>query len=358
MYDVAGARGFYRAAGVGGSFTGHGLTHGIVDDPFKNREQAESATIREAVKAWWRSTFVTRRDNARAKLLLIMTRWHEDDLAGWLIKLSEETGRPWRVVSMPAVMDDDSIALAHEKDLRDAGDALWPAQFNSKDLAELRGDIGEYDWQALYQQRPTPPGGVKIPIDKFKYVSPEEVPTDTRWIRFWDLAVSTKTTADYTVGGLVGISQPVGSPRSCYIKDVIRGRWEWPKVRTMIIETADKENVPVGIETSGQQEGFFDDLKLDKVFGRVALFGAKPDRDKLTRALPWIATVDDSRFYMVRGAWNAPFLSECAVFTGHDDKHDDQVDMVSGGWDLHASTYSNLTGLMAQHANTLMKMGG
>ena len=359
MYDVAGHRGFYRAAGVGGSFTGHGLTHGIVDDPFKNREQAESATVREAVKAWWRSTFVTRRDNSRAKLLLIMTRWHEDDLAGWLIKLAEETGRPWRVVSMPAIMDEEAITTAHEHDLRDIGDALWPSQFSAQDLAELRGDIGEYDWQALMQQRPTPPGGAKIPVGKFIYVSPEDVPADVRWTRFWDLAVSIKTTADYTASGLVGVSQPVAQPRRVYIKDVLRGRWPWPQTRKLIIETAEAEGVPVGIETSGQQEGFFDDLNLENVFARVGLIGIKPDKDKLTRALPWIAAVDDNRFHLVRSAWNAPFLSECAVFTGNNDVHDDQVDFVSGGWELLATSYGNLTGLMAQHAGALMRgLGG
>lgn len=349
MYDVAGHRGYYRVAGRSGSFTGHGMTHGIIDDPFKNREEAESTTVREKVKAWYTSVFLTRRDTKNAAVLLIMTRWHEDDLAGWLLKQAPEQ---WRVVSLPALMEPQDIETAHEEDLRDVGDALWSEQFDVKSLQEIRAEVGEYDWNALFQQRPIPAGGARVPISKFEYINEDELPDDLRWIRYWDIAVSKKTTADFTVGALVGKTP---GKRVIYLKDIMRGRWEWPQARKLILDTAENERYTVGIETSAQQLAFFDDLKTHKIFASVPLLGNNPDRDKLTRALPWIAIVDDSQFFLVREAWTGPFVSECGVFTGVDDVNDDQVDAVSGAYGLHVSTYSNLTELMVANSKQLLK---
>jgi predicted phage terminase large subunit-like protein len=348
MYDVAGHRGYYRAAGRSGSFTGHGLTHGIIDDPFKNREEAESATIRDKVWNWYTSAFLTRRDVKDASMLLIMTRWHEDDLAGRLLK----GGSEWKVVRMPAIMEAQDLEYAHAEDLRDEGEALWPTQFDLEALQEIRAEVGEYDWNALFQQRPVPSGGAKIPVGKMQYIDEDELPKDIRWIRFWDIAVSKKTSADFTAGGLLGRAP---GQRGLYLKDMIRGRWEWPDTRRLILETAARERVPTGIETSAQQQGFFDDLKRQSVFASVPLFGAKPDKDKLTRALTWIAVADEEQFYLVRGGWTGPFVSEAAVFTGVDDVHDDQIDSVSGAYELLVTTYSNLTELMVRNARTLLR---
>lgn len=352
MHDIAGARGYFKVAGRSGRFTGHGLTHGIIDDPFKNREEAESNTVREKVWAWYTSTFLTRRDIKDAALLLIMTRWHEDDLAGKLLKAAADQ---WRVISLPAIMEAQDLEHAHKHDLRDEGDALWPSQFDADDLAEIRAEVGEYDWNALYQQRPIPSGGARIPIASFEYLDEDELPTSNiRWVRFWDLAVSKKTTADFTVGALVG-KQPRN--RDIYLKDIIRGRWEWPQARRIILETAKTDRCATGIEVSGQQEGFFDDLKEHDIFASVPLLQVRPDRDKLTRALPWIACVEAGTFYLVRNAWNGPFVSESGVFTGIDDRHDDQIDAISGAYELHVSTYSGLTDLLLANKNALLGRG-
>ena len=348
MYDVAGHRGYYRAAGRSGSFTGHGLTHGIIDDPFKNREEAESATIREKVWNWYTSAFLTRKDVQNASMMLIMTRWHEDDLAGRLLKHSPG----WRVVSLPALMEEEDIDVAHQDDLRDVGDPLWPVQFDVAALEDIRHEVGEYDWNALFQQRPVPSGGAKIPIGKIQYIDEEELPPDIRWIRFWDIAVSKKTTADFTAGALLGRAP---GKRALYLKDMIRGRWEWPDSKRLIEETAKTERLPTAIETSATQKGFFDELKRAKIFAEVPLMGASPDKDKLTRALLWIPVVDDGEFYLVRGSWTGPFVSEAAVFTGVDDVHEDQIDGVSGAYELLVSTYSNLTELMVSNAQKLLR---
>lgn len=141
-------RGGYTAVGVGGTLTGRGFKVGIIDDPIKNREEADSDTIRENVWKWYTSTFVTREEGAGA-IIVILTRWHDDDLAGRLLAKAEEDPEAdqWEVLQFPA--------LAEEKDEhRDIGEALWPAKFNREKLQQRRASIGPYEFSALYQQNP------------------------------------------------------------------------------------------------------------------------------------------------------------------------------------------------------------
>lgn len=145
-------RGGLVAAGVGGGLTGKGFNLGIVDDPFKGHDDASSPAQRDRVWEWYRSVFFTRRAPA-ASIILINTRWHEDDLSGRL--LAHEPHR-WLQIDLPALADrtDDPIH-------RSIGDPLWPAQYDAAELAETRESVGERVWYALYQQKPRPlEGGV------------------------------------------------------------------------------------------------------------------------------------------------------------------------------------------------------
>jgi len=136
--------GIYVAVGVGGPITGRGAHLAIVDDPFKNRADADSPVIREKVWRWYTSTLRTRMMPGGA-IVLICTRWHEDDLAGRLLKAAEEGGEPWEVVSLPAVT----------KDAQGLETALWEDWYPLTELHKLRDSIGGRDWNSLYQQRPT-----------------------------------------------------------------------------------------------------------------------------------------------------------------------------------------------------------
>jgi phage terminase large subunit-like protein len=120
-------------------------------------------------------------------------------------------------------------------------------------LQRIRENIGIYDWEALYQQRPQPPGGGKIKREWFKVI--DRAPENLDWARFWDLAVSTKTSADYTAS-IAGAEDADGN---IYLRDMIRGRWEWPDTHKLLIQTAQAEPyVRIGIEEAGQQRGFID----------------------------------------------------------------------------------------------------
>ncbi|MFB7738210.1 terminase large subunit domain-containing protein [Streptomyces sp. NPDC056112] len=145
-------RGGMVTAGVGGGLTGKGFDLGIIDDPFKGHDDAASPAQRDRVWEWYRSVFFTRRAPG-ASLILINTRWHEDDLSGRL--LQHEPHR-WLQIDLPALADSPHDPLG-----RAIGDPLWPAQYDATELADIRESVGERVWYALYQQKPRPlEGGV------------------------------------------------------------------------------------------------------------------------------------------------------------------------------------------------------
>lgn len=145
-------RGGMVTAGVGGGLTGKGFDLGIIDDPFKGHDDAASPAQRERVWEWYRSVFFTRRAPG-ASLILINTRWHEDDLSGRL--LQHEPHR-WLQIDLPALADREDDPLH-----RNIGEPLWPDQYDAAELADIRESVGERVWYALYQQKPRPlEGGV------------------------------------------------------------------------------------------------------------------------------------------------------------------------------------------------------
>lgn len=139
-------RGGMVTAGVGGPITGRGADILIVDDPIKNSEEANSATYRDKVWEWWQSTAVTRLEPGAAAIV-VMTRWHEDDLAGKLLS-DEDSGGEWELLNLPAIAEKDDVIGRHE------GEALWPERYDLAALDNRRLAVGEYVWQSLFQQRP------------------------------------------------------------------------------------------------------------------------------------------------------------------------------------------------------------
>ena len=139
------------AAGVGGPITGRGANVAIIDDPFKNFEEAQSDTVRKSVWQWYRSTLRTRLAPGGV-IILIMTRWHEDDLAGRLLNEMESDGEKWEVISLPGIAEDDDV-LGRTK-----GEPLSP-RFPIEELLATKSALGPYLFGALYQQRPRPEEG-------------------------------------------------------------------------------------------------------------------------------------------------------------------------------------------------------
>ena len=183
--------GSYTAVGVGGAITGRGADVLIIDDPIKNREEAESKVVRDKIWSWYTSTAYTRLEKGGA-VILILTRWHKDDLAGRLLEAQKEGGDKWEVVKFPAIATEDEM-------MRKQGESLWQDKYNIEALEQIKKTIGIYDWQALYQQEPVSSETQEFKQDYWHYRTMDEVlALQTRRTLSIDTAISQKASADFT----------------------------------------------------------------------------------------------------------------------------------------------------------------
>ena len=227
------------AAGVGGPLTGRGAHIATIDDPVKNREEADSEKIRAGLKSWYSSTFLTRLA-PDSGILVIQTRWHDDDLSGWLlnemataVKEMESIGEwpddadRWEVVSYPAIATED------EK-YRKKGEALHPERYNLPKLLKKKRAMTPRDWSALFQQNPVPETGEYFTKRMLRYYAPGELPPiwELDIYAAGDLAISQKEQADYTVFAIVGVDKH----DNIWILDVRRGRWDTDVIIEQILD--------------------------------------------------------------------------------------------------------------------------
>ncbi len=326
------AGGNYFATGVGGGATGRGADIFIADDLVKNRDEASSATHREKVWDWFMSTAMTRLA-PDGVMIVIATRWHEDDLIGRLTNPERVRqfrdaglgGESFAVVRLEAICNNP----ASDPLKRSLGDALWPEQWPVDRLEAARIQIGPHEFAAQYQQRPSPPGGNLCDIEKIRLIDREAVPDEVRLFRAWDLALTTKVLSDYSCGAFGGMDKA----GNVYLVNMSRGKKTWNDQKRLILQHAEQEAIgsKIGLETVGAFKVAYEELKV-ALAGRVSVTGYTPDRDKVGRATPWLAKIDASNFCMVRGPWNRDFLHELEQFPNG--AHDDQVDAVSVLWDM------------------------
>ena len=343
------ARGGVRAVGVGAGITGFGGGLVVIDDPVKNRAEAESIVRRDNAWDWFNDDIYTRLE-PKATIILIQTRWHEDDLAGRLIKGMENGGEQWEIVSLPALAeaakiengelrmenadtilagtDNATLPLLNSQLTTDPlgsqpGEALWPVRYDVSYLEGVRKQQGSYSFSALYQQRPVPLEGSLFKREWFKKII-SRAPKDLTWARGYDLAISTKTTADYTASFRCAFDEE----GNLYIADGFRRRIEYPDQRRYVIErTRSEKNTSHGVEKALHGQALVQDLRNDvKTRGRP-IEAIKVDADKFTRALTWSGLAEDGKVILVQGTWIDAFIEEVCGFP--EGEHDDQVDAVS-----------------------------
>lgn len=145
IFETVGHRGFVKTVGVGGSLTGTPIDVGIIDDPFKDREEAMSVRIRDKVYSWFTDVFRTRLHNTSQELI-IMTRWDTDDLAGRILRLEND----WDIIELQAIKERDSPG-----DPRKMGEALWPARHSLERILAIK-ETSPFTFNSLYQQEPKP----------------------------------------------------------------------------------------------------------------------------------------------------------------------------------------------------------
>lgn len=196
IFEIVSHRGQYRCAGVGGGLTGFPADVAIIDDPYKDYQEAMSPTTRQAVQDWYSSVLLTRCHNT-TRHLLTLTRWHPQDLAGWLLDVEGDAskGGAWTVVRLPALADPE---LMMPDDPRQVGEALWPSRFSVETL-HARKKLTPRKFESLYQQNPKPRSGAMFPGTIERVAA---VPYAANRVRRWDLA-ATEGGGDWTVGLLM-----------------------------------------------------------------------------------------------------------------------------------------------------------
>lgn len=271
--------GMYAALGVGGPATGRGAHVLLIDDPVKNRAEAESETSRDAVWDWYTSTAYTRLAPGGG-VIVILTRWHDDDLAGRLLRAQKDGGDQWRVISYPAVAEVD-------EPYRNRGEALHPARYNLEALERIKRAVGPRDWQALYQQNPVADDGDYFTKNMISYYSQADLPDwdSMRFYTCWDLAIGQKDMNDWSVGITVGMDRK----DDLYIIDIQRGRWGTLELADKILDVYETWRSSItGIER-GQIEmaigPFLDKRKRERSLPSFAYEPLSPRRgDKVARA--------------------------------------------------------------------------
>lgn len=306
-----------RAIGVGGGITGHGADLIVIDDPMRSREDAQSERQRDRVWDWYRNDLYTRLEPDGA-IILIMTRWHTDDLAGRLLAQDADA---WEVVNLPALAeDDDPLGRA-------PGEALCPERFDEAALEGIRDEIGTWSFAALYQQHPLPDEGAMARREWFRVGRPPDNP-NVRRVRAWDLAATaqsvTASDPDYAAGTLMA---RYGG--TWYIEDVVRERRGPGEIQELIASVArqDGHGVPIVIEREPGSAGKILLASLGKRLAGWRVYGPVVSGQKLTRALPFLAQAELGNVVLADANWRHAWLDEvCSFPVGG---HDDQVDSAS-----------------------------
>ena len=314
LFEVVGRRGVYRSAGVGGGITGMGGDVILIDDPIKDRAEADSPTIRNRVWDWYTSTLYTRLAPGGG-ILVINTRWHMDDLSGRLLEAARTgNGDQWRVINFPAIAE-------HDEPRRKAGEALHPERYPLEQLLAIRAAIGARDWEALYQQRPTPDGGAIFKAEWLRFWYPKDLPDRfDQLLISWDMTFKDGDDSDYVVGQVWGRK---GADR--YLLDQIRARMgftatlaafraladRWPGATRKLVE--DKANGPAVI-----------DALKHAVPGIIPV---EPDGSKTARAHAVTALFEAGNVLLPHPdhcSWASDYIAELTQFPAA--AHDDQVD--------------------------------
>jgi predicted phage terminase large subunit-like protein len=304
------AGGAYYGVGAGGPLTGRGADLLLIDDPIKNREDAGSESYRRSLKDWFEGVAYTRLQ-PDSSIVIISTRWHQDDLCGWLLR--EHPEENWTVLNMPAVAETDE-GWRHE------GDALWPSKFPLSRLETTREAVGGAVWSALYQQRPAAAEGSLFKREWWKYFDAATLPPRfERIVLSLDTAFKAGASNDYSVGLVLGVGRT-----GYYVLDIWRGKVEFPELKRKVDMLATRwpnlDAMLVEDKASGQS--LIQELHSNS---RLPVRAIKVDSDKVTRAHAVTALVEAGRVFLPTEApWLTEFIEEISAFPAA--PHDDQVD--------------------------------
>ena len=331
--------GFYKAVGVMGSLTGTPVDLGIIDDPVKDALEAYSETWRDRVWEWYTDVFLTRLHND-SKQLLIMTRWHDDDLAG---RLLEREGDRWEVVSIPAIKEAPRAEAATmlqqrghelEEDPRKEGEALWESRHSLERLLDVERRSPR-TFAALYQQRPSVEGGNIIRRDWFRHVNLPDFRrshTGEPVVFFLDTAYTDKTSNDPS--GVIATCRVGGD---LYILHAAKVNMKFPDllrfIPVYVREHGYTSRSTIRIEPKANGLSVIDQLRETTGLNVVAT--PSPKDSKETRLWAASPSLESGRVALVDGLWNEAFIDEVCGFPSR--THDEYVDVLCYAVDYHLS---------------------
>lgn len=357
-------RGGVSAAGVGGAVTGKGADLLIVDDPYKNRDDAESEAYREKVDSWWKSSAYTRLEDGAA-VVIVHTRWHPDDLAGMLLKMSvtDPLADKYEVVFLPALALDEDDYPKNEAEFtknlengvyvpqvdqlgRKPGEELWPEKYSRKDIERIRINSGPREFASLQQQLPRPMKGNFFDDYMFNIIKPTDpmIPKKLNWVRYVDLAMGQSERSDWNAT----LAMAMDDKGRVFCRGMLRVHdiQEFlPQLKDLMLMKSEA-NTTWGIETVGFQSLVFQEFQKDRAMAKVAIYEIKPEKDKVSRAQPIRTRGMQGLIFLIdEGDWIDDYLAEMRNFpTG---KHDDQVDTTSGGLEMIAEYGGPLVAFVA-----------
>ncbi len=351
--------------GVGGTTSGRAANLLLFDDPLKSREEAESATQRNKVWNYYISALSTRLqpdvDGVPPAQIIILTRWHPDDLAGRLMQTDDWHEGRWLHINFPAVEDrpiqgdagkvsrsnlpsDDpeylapgeasKLAKAKRYIRKTEKRALWPERFSLEDL-ERRQRLNPREFASLYQQTPYIQGGNMIRSNWWR-----TYPADMKPERFSSLIIAADTAfkarqdSDYSVMMTMGLD----TTGDIYIVDVIRDRFEFPELKRRMIQANNQWRGRglrgIYIEDKASGQSLIQELQRES---GISVVPYKVSSDKVSRVTSILPLIEGGRVFLPDNApWMDAFHEECQSFPSG--KHDDMIDALSIGLDVLART--------------------
>ncbi len=300
--------GSYFAVGRGGPITGRGADLLLLDDLIKDNAEANSETIRRGLHEWFASVAYTRLRPGGA-IVLIQTRWHEDDLAGWLLR--EHRNENWEVLSLPAIAEQN-------ENFRTEGEALWPERFPLAELERIRARIGGRAWTSLYQQRPAAAEGVVFRREWWQLYRPPLTLSLSRKVQSWDTGFKKGAENDFSVCTTWGIAE-----NGYYLLHLWRSRVEFPELkRTLALLAEQWKPDAILVEDRASGQSLIQELKLG---ASLPVLPIKVDGDKVSRAQAVTPLIEAGKVFLPESApWLGEYIDEMATFpTG---VHDDAVD--------------------------------
>lgn len=318
-FEIVDHKGSYKSVGVMGGLSGRRVDLAIIDDPVKDALEANSETYRNRVWDWYVSVLMKRLHN-KSKVVLIMTRWHEDDLAG---RLLERQPGQWNVIKFPAIKE---YGEGHLLDPRQTGEALWEERHSLEKLLEEKA-LDESAFEALNQQNPTTPGGNKVKDEWWEYCEEKELPGDIVWDLWIDGAYTKRTENDPTGLMIAGYSK---SMNKAYMRHAHDAYMESPELTEHIKEYALlydlREKSRVYFEPKASGKSIKQYVNKARFLNCVEIKNHLVSEGKEARLQCAAPKVQAGKWVLIRGNWNQKVIKQIGGYPKV--KHDEYVDLI------------------------------